>query len=88
MDEQIEVTKLEDAFAVAVKVKDTWVVKIGTSEMIADAFGVTCIEDRELQAKFCMYSIPDATECKFLTPKQLELFRCQIKNSNEKIFIS
>lgn len=88
MDEKIEVTKLEDAFAVGVKVKDTWVVKIGTSEMIAEAFDVSLVEDRGLQARLCMDSIPDATDWKVMDCDQLEAFRRQIQESNGEIFIT
>ena len=89
MEEQIEITKINAPFAVAVKVKDCWIVKLGDSKMIADSFGVTEIkDDPEYQALLCKDSIPDATDCKAMTIEELRAFRAQIEESNGEIYIN
>ncbi len=51
MEEQIEIKKIENAFVVAIKIKNIWVAKVGDSKMIAEAFDVSQVEDRGLQAR-------------------------------------
>ena len=48
MEEQIEIKKIENAFVVAIKIKNIWVAKVGDSKMIAEAFDVSQVEDRGL----------------------------------------
>ena len=86
MKEQIEITPIKGAYAVAVKVDDNWVAKVGDSKMIAEAFGVGQVEDRGLQARLCMDSCPDATDCKAMTLDEFRVFRSQVEESNEKLF--
>ena len=86
MKEQIEIKKIENAFVVAIKIKNIWVAKVGDSKMIAEAFGVGQVEDRGLQARLCMDSCPDATDCKAMTLAEFRVFRSQIEESNEKLF--
>jgi len=86
MKEQIEIKKIENAFVVAIKIKNIWVAKVGDSKMIAEAFGVGQVEDRGLQARLCMDSCPDATDCKAMTLDEFRVFRSQIEESNEKLF--
>ena len=54
--------------------------------MIAEAFGVGQVEDRGLQARLCMDSCPDATDCKAMTLSEFRVFRSQVEESNEKLF--
>ena len=86
MEEQIEIKKIENAFVVAVKVDDNWIAKVGDSKMIAEAFGVAQVEDRGLQARLCMDSCPDATDCKAMTLAEFRVFRSQVEESNEQLF--
>ena len=89
MEEQVEITPIKGAYAVAVKVKDCWIVKLGDSKMIADSFGVTEIkDDPEFQALLCKDSIPDATDCKAMTIEEFRAFRTQIEESNGEIHIN
>lgn len=86
MEEQIEIKKIENAFVVAIKIKNIWVAKVGDSKMIAEAFDVSQVEDRGLQARLCMDSCPDATDCKAMTLAEFRVFRSQVEESNEKLF--
>ena len=54
--------------------------------MIAEAFDVSQVEDRGLQARLCMDSCPDATDCKAMTLAEFRVFRSQVEESNEKLF--
>ena len=56
------------------------------NKMIAEAFDVSQVEDRGLQARLCMDSCPDATDCKAMTLAEFRVFRSQIEESNEKLF--
>ena len=86
MEEQIEIKKIENAFVVAVKVDDNWVAKVGDSKMIAEAFDVSQVEDRGLQARLCKDSIYEATDCKAMALAEFRVFRSQVEESNEKLF--
>ena len=86
MEEQIEIKKIENAFVVAVKVDDNWIAKVGDSKMIAEAFDVSQVEDRGLQARLCKDSIYEATDCKAMTLAEFRAFRSQVEESNEKLF--
>ena len=86
MKEQIEIKKIENAFVVAIEIKNTWVAKVGDSKMIAEAFGVSQVEDRGLQARLCMDSCPDATDWRAMTLAEFRVFRSQVEESNEKLF--
>ena len=88
MKEQIEITPIKSAYAVAVKVKDCWIVKLGDSKMIADSFGVSSVDDPNLQALLCKDSIFEATDCKAMTIDEFRAFRTQIEESKGEIYIN
>ena len=44
--------------------------------------------NRGLQTRLCKDSISEATDCKAMTLAEFRVFRSQIEESNEKLFIS